>query len=238
MPNGRTLRRTVASAVTLLALAAGATALSGSVAHGQSQTAQSAGCTAWYVVTSPAAEVWIDPEPTGWYELWDTWARGKVFCALGSNASGTRYRVEHWCDLRVQYCDPIGPITGWVTSSSASVAPLNCAPQMLTRQAYVFKEAAESPSTARWTIWNAGQTFCTFGKNASGGRYKVYHHCDLDDGCATAQVVIGWVSTDPRYYTPIPPPPTFVPPSPTPRPSSSCRPWLPCDLPSASAAPQ
>ena len=225
MPNRRTRRRGVAAVVAVLALAAITTTVGGSVAYGgarstlgaksaQGGAVPQAACPAWYVVTSSTAtEVWIDPEPTGFYEIWDKWPRGQVFCALGTNSSGTRYRVEYWCEPDFVYCDPIGPQTAWVSNSSSTVVPLNCTPYMVTRYAYVWKEAEESPSTERWAKWHAGHTFCTFGKNASGSRFKVYHYCGTVNGCQTEQTVIGWVPTDPLYYTPLPPAPVYAPPS-------------------------
>jgi Proprotein convertase P-domain len=220
MPNGRTPPRGVAAAATLLALVTMAGVVGGSVAHGSAKStgaasnleaaAIQADCPAWYVVTATSTDVNIDPEPTGFRELWDIYPRGRVFCALGTNGSRTRFQVDYWCDLIV-YCSVMGPHTAWISNSPSAVTPLNCTPYLVSRYAPVYKHADESVSIDRWGNWEAGRIFCTFGKNPRGTRFQVYEWCDTPPCAVGGQTVIGWVPTDPRLYTPLPPAPVYPP---------------------------
>ncbi len=168
-----------------------------------------------YVVTAPTSvEVWDFPEPTPYYEIWTKWPPGRVFCVVGQYPSG-RLQVEVNCPP--QQCDPSGVWPGWVDNDPAEVAPLNCTARTLTRSATVYT----FPDTLNeaWMSWPSGTSFCDFGRNAAGTRYKVYLYCSLPSCHRPEGTWVGWVSADPMYYSTTPP----------------CRPWIPCPTPSAEA---
>lgn len=202
------LRLTVtrgAAALTMLVGLAAVT-LAGSQAHATattSTTATTAACTKYVVISPQPVEIWLDSEPNPFNETWFKLSLGQVFCASGSNASNTRFKVDYYCHPAIP-CDPVGPHEGWVTNSPLRVIQLNCADRTLTRLATVFTVPEGDEA---WMDWPSGTSFCTYGTNATGTRYQVFVYCGAPPCARDEGVYVGWLTSDPSYYAATPPSP-------------------------------
>lgn len=125
-----TVTRSAAALTMLPGLGAVTAALAGSQAQATaatttSTTATTAACTKYVVISPQPVEIWLDSEPYPYHETLFKLSLGQVFCALGTNASNTRFKVDYYCPPR-NSATRSGRTRGWVTNSPLSVIQLNC----------------------------------------------------------------------------------------------------------------